>query len=224
MTLSKNIRYLRLKAGMSQDELASRLNYKSYTTIQKWETGVSEPPLKTLDKLATIFNVDIDDLAKRDLTKGLILTAPYGAAVDGMHGMVKYGISPITTKHLPLLGEVACGEPIFASEDRKSYVEVGTDVKADFCLRAKGDSMIGARIHDGDIVFVQQSSIVDNGDIAVVIVGDEATLKRFYLNRESEQLVLQAENPNYPPLVYTGEQMSNIRVLGRAIAFQSDIR
>lgn len=69
MCLSRNIRYLRKKKGMSQDALAELLGYKSYTTIQKWETGVSEPPIKQLRRMAEFFQVDIDDMAKTDIEK-----------------------------------------------------------------------------------------------------------------------------------------------------------
>ena len=99
----------------------------------------------------------------------------------------------------------------------------GTDINADFCLKAKGDSMTGARIMDGDIVFIKETPIVNNGDIAAVVIGDEATLKRVYFYPEKGKLVLQAENPKYEPLVYVGEELNEIRILGKAIAFQSDI-
>lgn len=125
---------------------------------------------------------------------------------------------------IPLLGEIACGTPIYASEDRESYVEIGTTINADFCLKCKGDSMIGARIHDGDIVFVKKQSIVNNGEIAVVIINNEATLKRVFYEKEKEKLVLQAENPTYAPLVYVGEELNEIRILGKAVAFQSDVK
>lgn len=132
-------------------------------------------------------------------------------------------ISPITTQKIPLLGEIACGEPIFANEDRESYVEVGTNIKADFCLRAKGDSMIGARILDGDIVFIRSQSMVENGEIAAVIINDEATLKRVSYHRDKNTLILKAENPKYDDFVYIGEELNNITILGKAVAFQSDL-
>lgn len=132
-------------------------------------------------------------------------------------------IFPIETKKFPLLGEIACGKPIFAEEDRESYVETGTDIKADFCLKCKGDSMINARIHDGDIVFIRKQSIVENGEIAAVIVDNEATLKRVYYYPEKSKLCLNAENPKYSPLVYVGDELNNIRILGKAIAFQSNV-
>lgn len=83
--------------------------------------------------------------------------------------------------------------------------------------------MIGARIKDGDIVFCVEQSMVDNGEIAAVIIGDEATLKRVYYYPEKGKLVLQAENPKYEPFVYVGEELNQIRIIGKAVAFQSDI-
>lgn len=133
-------------------------------------------------------------------------------------------IIPIGVQKIPLLGEIACGTPIFANETIECYVESGSTIKADFCLRAKGDSMINARIYDGDIVFVLSQSTVENGEIAVVLIDDEATLKRYFYYAEQSKLVLQAENPNYAPFVYVGEELRNIKVLGKAVAFQSDIR
>ena len=89
-------------------------------------------------------------------------------------------IFPVTKKRIPYLGEISCGKPVFAREEHDCYVAAGDDIEADFCLRATGDSMIGARILDGDLVFIKASPMVDNGEIAAVIIGDEATLKRVY--------------------------------------------
>lgn len=122
-----------------------------------------------------------------------------------------------------MLGEIACGKPIYTNEDRESYVEVGTDLNVDFCLAARGDSMIGARIRSGDIVFCRAQDMVNNGEIAAVIIGDEATLKRVYYYPEQKKLVLQAENPKYEPFVYVNDELDQIRILGKAVAFQSDI-
>lgn len=124
---------------------------------------------------------------------------------------------------LPLLGNIACGEPIYADEDRESYVMVGTDINADFCLQCKGDSMINARIYDGDIVFIKKQDIVNNGEIAVVIIDDEATLKRFYYYKEQNMVILKPENPKYEDIILTGDQLEKVKVLGKAIAFQSPI-
>lgn len=130
-------------------------------------------------------------------------------------------LSPIHLKKFPMLGEIACGEPIWADEDKEHYVMAGMDIKADFCLTAKGDSMVNARINDGDIVFIRQQPIVENGEIAAVIIGDEATLKRWYFYKEESKLMLVAENPKYPPLVYMNEELETVRCLGKAVYFMS---
>ena len=121
------------------------------------------------------------------------------------------------------MGEIACGEPRFASEDRESYIEASTDIQADFCLKAKGDSMINARIQDGDIVFIREQPSVYNGEIAAVVIDDEATLKRVFYYPEKDLFILKAENPKYDDLVYSKSELDNIRILGKAIAFQSDV-
>ena len=130
---------------------------------------------------------------------------------------------PNGMKKLPMLGKIACGEPIFAAEEHDSYAVAGGMLDADFCLQAKGDSMTGARIYDGDIVFIRAQDSVDDGEVAAVIIGDEATLKRVYYYPDEEKLVLSPENPRYAPLVYVGEELAGIKILGKAIAFQSKV-
>ena len=132
-------------------------------------------------------------------------------------------IHPIGTKRFPVLGSVACGKPIYMAEEKEVYVDATVAIRADFVLIAKGDSMVGARINDGDIVFIRQQPEVENGEIAVVAIDDEATLKRFY--RYSDDLiVLRAENPAYKDMEFRPEDHKDIRVLGKAVAFQSDVR
>lgn len=133
-------------------------------------------------------------------------------------------IFPIETVSIPFLGDIACGEPTYVNEEHESYVLSGTSIKADFCLRAHGDSMINARIFDGDIVFVRRQDMVDNGEIAVVIIDDEATLKRVYYYRDKNLLILHPENTAYQDMIYTNDDLSNIKILGKAVAFQSDVR
>jgi len=130
---------------------------------------------------------------------------------------------PLEIVKVPLLGEISCGRPIFANEDRECYMKLGTSIHADFCLTARGDSMINARINDGDVVFIRKQSAVDNGDIAAVIIDDETTLKRVYYYPDQQKLVLQAENPKYEPFVYVGLELESIEILGKAVGFQSDI-
>lgn len=124
-------------------------------------------------------------------------------------------------RRIPLLGEIACGEPIFADEQHTEYIVTDENVDADYCLRCEGDSMIGARIMDGDIVFIRSQDMVDNGEIAAVIIGDNATLKRVYYYPEQHKLVLSPENPKYAPFVYVGDELEQIHILGKAVAFQS---
>ena len=126
-------------------------------------------------------------------------------------------------KRIPLLGEIACGNPIYASEEHDTYIPVNGDIDADFCLRAHGESMTGARIFDGDVVFIRKQSLVNNGEIAAVIINDEATLKRVYFYPEEGKLILCPENPRFPPLVFIGTELNDIKIIGKAVAFQSAV-
>lgn len=184
----------------------------SNATATHWKQG-RIPSGKTLSMIADHFGVELDDLFSRNVPTTADDPLP---TADN--------IFPITRKAFPLLGEIACGEPIYADESRESYIMAGTAVNADFCLRARGDSMTGARILDGDIVFIKKMPVVENGSIAAVIVGDEATLKRVYYYPQQKKLVLNAENPKYEPFVYVGEELDSVRILGKAVAFQSDVR
>lgn len=133
-------------------------------------------------------------------------------------------VYPLRLRRYPVLGEIACGAPILAVEDHDGGYVTAADTEADFCLTAKGDSMIGARIFDGDEVFIQQTDLVENGEIAAVVVEGEATLKRVYYYPEEEKLILSPENPAYEPLVFVGQELEDIHILGRAVAFQGKLR
>ena len=133
-------------------------------------------------------------------------------------------VYPISTQSLPVLGKIACGEPIYMNEEKEVYTQKGTKIRADYIVIAKGDSMTGARINDGDIVFIRRQPTVENGEIAAVAIGDTATLKRFYYYREQSMIILRACNPAYEDLVYVGEALEEVKVLGKAVCFQSDVR
>lgn len=124
----------------------------------------------------------------------------------------------------PRLGTIACGRPILAVEDVDEFDDVPEGVDCDFTLKCKGDSMINARIFDGDIVYVKEQPEVENGQIAAVIIDDEATLKKVYYTPGSDRITLRACNPLYADMVYEGETLNQIRILGRAVAFTSTIR
>lgn len=188
----------------------------SHTTIDNLEKGIdfrtkkpTQPKVTTIEKIAKACGVSISYIL--------------GNEEDNAPINYPSNISPVKLKKFPMLGEIACGKPIFANEEHVSYVSASSEIKADWCLTARGDSMIGARIHDGDIVFVREQPIVDNGDIAAVVIGDEATLKRWYYYPEKNKLILNAENPAYEPLVYIGEELNEIRCLGKAVCFMSNL-
>ena len=130
-------------------------------------------------------------------------------------------IHQVAPVKIPILGRIACGEPIFEAEDFQGYTDIISKIHVDFCLIAQGDSMIGARIHDGDVVFIRQQPEVENGEIAAVSINDEVTLKRIYIY--DNQIVLNAENPKYAPMIYSLDQIESFRILGKAVAFQSKI-
>ena len=198
------LKELRKQKGITQDKL-SRILGVSRTTISMWEIGSNEPDNETLIQLAKLFNVTVDYLVENE---------PQELPTD---------IFPLPKqKKIPLIGTIACGEPILAEQNIEDYFNCPDDIDADFCLRCKGDSMIGARIKDGDIVYIRQQPTVANGEIAAIIIENEATLKRVYKKKNS--LILQPENPEYEPLIFERDEMNKIRILGKAICFLSRIK
>ena len=134
-------------------------------------------------------------------------------------------LSKIKTKKVPLIGSIACGAPITAVENIEEYIDMDADIHADFALRCKGDSMINARIFDGDIVYIREQPMVENGEIAAVIIDDmecEATLKRVYI--DDEHIILHAENPVYKDMAFYHEEMNQVRIVGKAVAFLSAVK
>ena len=184
----------------------------SEATISRWESG----------DIGNMRRDKISLYAKALKTSPLFIMGIDKNTDEEENIFDKYdNLSPIKLKKFPLLGEIACGEPIWADEEKESYVMANMDIKADFCLTAKGDSMINARINDGDIVFIKKMPIVNNGEIAAVIIDNEATLKRVYYYPNKSKLVLNPENPAYEPLVYLKDELNTIRILGKAVYFMS---
>ena len=204
--IAKNIKKLMEVNNVSQTDICNALNFKP-STFSDWVNAKTYPRIDKIEMLANYFGVEKSDLIEDS------------SAINTQFDNI-YKIDKIK---LPMLGTIACGEPIFADEDRESYVMVGTEIRADFCLKCQGDSMINARIHDGDIVFIRKHDIVDNGEIAAVIIDDEATLKRFYYYKEQNMVILRPENSKYKDIILTGEQLERVKVLGKAVAFQSDV-
>lgn len=132
-------------------------------------------------------------------------------------------IKPIKKVKIPMLGNIACGEPTFADEEHETYIETDGNIQADFCLTCAGDSM-EPKMQSGDIVFIRKQEAVEDGQIAAVLIEDEATLKRVYYDRPNNILRLIAENPRYDPLIYSGEQLDHVRILGRAVSLYRKIK
>lgn len=204
---NKVLKSLRIDDGLTQRELGKELGL-SGSAISMYERGEREPELEVLEVIADFFNVSIDFLHTGNLSSQHILP-------DNILPLPKF-------KEVPLLGTIACGEPILASENIEMYVKVDSSIDADFALKCKGDSMINARIFDGDLVYIRQQPDVENGEIAAVLIGDEATLKK--VHKYPNKLVLSACNPMYNDFIYTDEQLTEIRILGKAVAFFSLVR
>ena len=202
------LKYYRKMHGLSQAALAKKLGI-SASAISMYEVGQREPDFETEEKIADFFNVDLNTLRGKDTEA---------------EGLEKYGIKKVKFRKIPILGEIACGEPIITNESAEYLTVEDAPEAADLVLIAKGDSMINARILDGDYVFIHQQPDVENGEIAAVIIRDEATLKRVYYDKKHQTMTLNAENPAYAPMVYMGEELNQIRIIGKAIAFQSAVR
>lgn len=203
MSIGKRIKNARISHGLTQRELADGLGAK-HNSVSNWESDKNKPDADMIVKLCEVLNLSPSFL------------------MCGERGLDRIdNILTISKRRIPLVGEIACGQPIVCNRDFESYVETGSDIRADFALRAKGDSMINARIKDGDIVFVRKQPMVENGEIAAVCIGDEATLKRVYVSENTVTLV--AENAAYAPIVYNLTENNDIIILGKAIAFQSDL-
>ncbi|MGE4276885.1 MAG: LexA family protein, partial [Lawsonibacter sp.] len=118
--------------------------------------------------------------------------------------------------YIPRIGRIACGTPLFAEQNIQEYVLLPEGVKADFVLDCVGDSIIDASIDDGDTVFIREQPEVENGEIAAVLIGDKATLKRVYHN--GTILTLMPANHNYAPYSYTADELECVRIIGKATA------
>lgn len=213
---SERFKLLRKERGLSQAALATELGFTK-SSVNMYERGDREPGLESLETIADFFNVDMDYLlGKSDVQNRFLYTPASDAESVALPDNI---LSMPATYTVPLLGTIACGEPILAAENIEDNVEVPEHIHADFALRCKGDSMINARIHDGDIVYIRRQPAVNNGEIAAVLIGDEATLKRVYVYED--HVVLQPENPAYEPLVYFKDAMQAVRILGKAVGFTS---
>lgn len=226
MKLGEFIKNYRTRFDLSQRQFANQCGLSNgYISIL--EKGMNPktkkpvtPTIPQLKKLADGMGMSMMELMDKvddmdvDLSSVLSLLDS-GNLPDNILPMPKM-------RKIPLLGSIACGAPILAEEHIEGYVDIPDHIDAQFTLRCKGDSMINARIYDGDIVYIRQQEEVNNGEIAAVLVNDEATLKRVKFH--PDRIILEPANPLYDPLVYRGEEMNSVHILGKAVAFTSTVR
>ncbi len=226
MSFGIRVKGLREIEGITQKDLAERLQV-SKANMSKYESNSIEPSMKTITKIASIFNVSTDYLLGKDESPSdipLLPVPPFQSFVFADLPFLE--LEEIKTVNVPLVGEIACGIPELAVEAWDNFaltLPKNHDKRYDFCLKAKGDSMTGAGIREGDVVLVRQQEMVENGEIAAVLIGEESTLKRVYYNEEQGELSLYPENPTYRPQHYRGEALNQIRILGKAISVHSEL-
>lgn len=208
--LARNLRYYIERSGKDRRALAEIWGFP-YSTVTEWINARKYPRIDRIEIMADYFGIP---------KSALIEDYPHpNRSILALDGNIA---SPVQLHRIPLLGAIRCGEPEFAEESFEGYIESG--FQCDFALRAKGDSMIGARIQDGDVVFIRKQDTVEDGQIAAVILDDDATLKRVrYL--PGGMTMLQAENSKYPPIIIGGAgETRTARILGLAVAFQSVVQ
>ena len=207
MKFNERLKELRLSRELTQEEFAKRIGI-SRSAVGMYEKGKREPDFETLELFADFFNVDMNYLlGKTDANTDI--------------SSIK-NIVTIHKKKIPVIGTIAAGRPIYADEHIETYVPCDEDIDAQFGLIIRGDSMIGAEIYDGDIVFIKEQPVVENGQIAAVRIDDEATLKRFYKTPDGCMLV--SENPKYPPMFFNADNCTEVHIIGLAVAKYSLIK
>lgn len=208
MTIYQRIKFLREKSNMTQQELAEKVGFKTASAVNKIELGLRDINQTKIRAFAAALGVSPGELM------GDVRT----------HNSIPDGFQPLpSTVKRPRLGVISCGDPIMSEENFDGYDDVPEHINCDFTLVCEGDSMIGARICDGDTVYIKQQPTVENGQIAAVLIdGTEKLLKRVYITKDS--IVLQAENPAYPPRSFFKEDMNRVSIIGRAVGFYSNVK
>lgn len=206
---SERLKYLMDAKNLKQSDIIERVNamgeYISKSALSQYVNGQSTPDQRKLTILSKALDVSevwlmgYGDTELRNI-KNIVFFKP-------------------STKKIPVIGTIAAGEPILAVENIEEYIDLDEKISADFALRVKGDSMVGANIFDGDIVFIRKQSDVDDGEIAAVIIDDSATLKRVF--KFENQVILRAENPKYKPILLNGDK--SVYIVGKAVYKLSEI-
>lgn len=204
---TKRLTETREASGLNQKDFAEHFGVNK-TTYSRYESGdIKKMPFNFIEKIAYKYS----------------LNPSWLLGYEDVEKHISFDKAKEKTKRLTVLGKIAAGAPLLAQEDILGYEHVPENFNADFCLKVKGDSMINARIFDGDIVYVRKQPEVETGEIAVVIIdGEEATLKRVY--KGDGYVILKPENPRYSDLLIDKKEMKDITILGKAVYFRSEVR
>ena len=207
MSIAENIKKIRLEHGLSQAELG-KIAGVSDKAVSTWELGIKVPRMGAVEKMATYFGI----------AKSVIVDDAQPAPKPTSPAPIPPGFEPMPKmKKVPLIGSIACGTPILAEQNIKGRVDVPEDIRCDFSLTCHGDSMVDAGIHDRDVVYICIQPEVENGEIAAVRIGDEAALKRVYYSEGA--MTLMPANPAYAPMIYTGAQLEEVHIEGKAVGW-----
>ena len=206
MTVGDRIRQVRQEQDVTQQELADYIGV-SKQAVYKYENNI----------VTNIPTDKVDAIAKRLKVSPAYLMG-WEEQPEPKKPPIPPGFEPMPKmKKIPLIGSIACGEPITAEQNIEKMVDVPENIRCDFSLTCHGDSMVDAGIHDKDVVYIRIQPEVENGEIAAVRIDGEATLKRVYYNPGT--LTLMPANPAYAPMVYTGSQLEEMHIEGKAVGW-----
>lgn len=206
-TLGEILKELRLGKNLSQGDLGKFLNV-TRQTVSNWEMDKRIPSNEMMEFIADFYNVDMDYLFGKTEIKN---------RYRNVSNILKV---TYPKKKIPIIGTIAAGQPILAEEHIEDYIDIESTIEADFCLKVKGDSMINANIDNGDYIFIKQQPDVEDGEIAAVLIEEEATLKRVY--KVGDYVQLRAENPAFKPITLDGTKPC--RILGKATYVLSKVK
>ena len=205
-TLYDRIKSRRTELGLTVEELAHKMGYKDKSSISKIENGKADIPQSKIAAFADALQT----------TPAYLMG--WEEQPEPKKPTIPPGFEPMPKmKKIPLIGSIACGEPITAEQNIEKMVDVPEYIRCDFSLTCHGDSMVDAGIHDKDVVYIRIQPEVENGEIAAVRIDGEATLKRVYYNPGT--LTLMPANPAYAPMIYTGSQLEEVHIEGKAVGW-----
>ena len=204
MSIAENIKKIRLEHELSQADLG-KIAGVSDKAVSTWELGIKTPRMGAVEKMANYFGIPKSAILDDTQPEPKKPTIP-----PGFEPMPKM-------KKIPLIGSIACGTPILAEQNIEKLVDVPENIRCDFSLTCHGDSMVDAGIHDKDVVYIRIQPEVENGEIAAVHIDGEATLKRVYYSPGA--LTLMPANPTYAPMIYTGPQLEEVHIEGKAVGW-----